>query len=672
MRVIPSIIYTAFLLLLVSACSEDSYPTSYTVGETDNAITLRAGLGDEGIDVQTRATETPQEHVKHTPLTPGATAILRINGGWTGHTPNVVSQTTLATIGAISDMHNSLSMSPQLYWDDYGTADPANTAGRTDGLTILAASAGNKFTSKDYILDPEWTEYSWTLPKDQDNGWENADLLTSNNIKLGAGGTLKFDEVKANNNTANDLLIFTHAMSKVTVNLTADEGFPLTNGDHCFETDPKVTLLGFTYSGKVNIKEKELSPTTSATANIQCHLTTGGAGQHVATFTALVFPGCYFNDDTEIIHLDADGNRYIVTAAKINEKIDEINSVKKFVQGKDYVFNIIVKKTKIIISATIKDWVQVDSEPVTPEINISADYGQIVSGNPFTKSYDFFRSLTMASGYDADADQSGVNPAATYTYDAMNSTGSWNKTLFWPNHDTHYFFRGVYPVGQTITTDAQNNEVIEVTNKPYTVGTVPSDLMIALPRSTGNCTHDQAVETYGICATKGTIYMNFEYAMSKVELRLKSEGTPGLDYVDLKQTGTKVEIVNGYNKGSIMLKDGLHAPFTDADKGTYELTTITPATGFQLNTLDAIVPQVLADNVLFKITVVNENGTSDIYTAQVNKIKGAKSGEALAPITEWQHGEHYIYTLDVRKTMIKVTATITDWVTLTADEPIWM
>ena len=670
MRVIPSIIYTAFLLLLVSACSEDSYPTSYTVGETDNAITLRAGLGDEGIDVQTRATETSEEHDKHTPLTPGATAILSINGGWTGHTPNVVSQTTLATIGAISDMHNSLSMSPQLYWDDYGTADPANTAGRTDGLTILAASAGSTFTSKDAIS--EWTAYSWTLPTDQSNGWENADLLTSNNIKLGAGGTLKFDEVKANNNTANDLLIFTHAMSKVTVNLTADEGFPLTNGDHCFETDPKVTLLGFTYSGKVNIKEKELSPTTSATANIQCHLTTGGAGQHVATFTALVFPGCYFNDDTEIIHLDADGNRYIVTAAKINEKIDEINSVKKFVQGKDYVFNIIVKKTKIIISATIKDWVQVDSDPVIPEINISADYGQIVSGNPFTKSYDFFRSLTMASGYDADAGQSGVNPAATYTYDKASSTGSWNKTLFWPNHDTHYFFRGVYPVGQTITTDAQNNEVIEVTNKPYTVGTVPSDLMIALPRSTGNCTHDQAVETNGICATKGTIYMNFEYAMSKVELRLKSEGTPGLDYVDLKQTGTKVEIVNGYNKGSIMLKDGLHAPFTDADKGTYELTTITPATGFQLNTLDAIVPQVLADDVLFKIKVVNENGTSDIYTAQVNKIKGAKSGEALAPITEWQHGEHYIYTLDVRKTMIKVTATITDWVTLTADEPIWM
>ena len=558
-------------------------------------------------------------------------------------------------------------MSPQLYWDDYGTANPANTAGRDGGLTILAASAGNKFTSKNNILDPEWTAFSWTLPTDQSNGWENADLLTSNNILY---RTLKFDEVKTN--TANDLLIFTHAMSKVTVNLTADEGFPFTNGDPCFETNPKVTLLGFTYSGMVNIKEKILTPTTSATADIQCHLTTGGAGQHVATFTALVFPGCSFNDDTEIIHLDADGNRYIVTAAKINEKIDEINSVKKFVQGKDYVFNIIVKKTKIIISATIKDWVQVDSEPVTPEINISADYGQIVSGNPFTKSYDFFRSLTMASGYDADAGQSGVNPAATYTYDEASSTGSWNKTLFWPNHDTHYFFRGVYPINQTITTDAQNNEVIEVTNQSYTAGTVPSDLMIALPRSTGNCTHNQAVETYGICATKGTIYMNFEYAMSKVELRLKSEGTPGLDYVDLKQTGTKVEIVNGYKKGSIMLKDGLHAPFNDADKGDYKLTTITPATGFQLNTLDAIVPQVLADDVLFKITVVNENGTSDIYTAQVNKIKGAKSGEALAPITEWQHGEHYIYTLDVRKTMIKVTATITDWVTLTADEPIWM
>ena len=89
---------------------------------------------------------------------------------------------------------------------------------------------------------------------------------------------------------------------------------------------------------------------------------------------------------------------------------------------------------------------------------------------------------------------------------------------------------------------------------------------------------------------------------------------------------------------------------------------------------DAIVPQSL-DGLTFKISVMTADGLAvdDVYTAIIKDIKVRKQGssEAYSFINEWKAGEKYIYNL-ITKTKIKVTATITNWVTLTADEPIWM
>ena len=679
-------------MALFSACSsEDDIKPIYTVGEADNVITLRVGVSTGESDVQTRATDS--DHTNHLSLTPDTEAALRIDGKWTGHSPeNNVSQLTTATIGSVitsfDNKHNSVSMSPVLYWDDYGTADPANTSGRNTGLTIYGVAVDGYKTEENFALPSEttnnlttisnWEALPWTLPANQTSGWANYDLLTSNNIKEGSDGTLKFDDVK--NNSASDLLVFTHAMSKITVNLKAGEGFPgytESSSNAKFEKIPSVKLLSLYNSGTYNVETK--SPNASKTAtDIQMHLSSGGAGNNTATFDALVFPGNSWTaesaNSTNILELEADGNIYKVTAKKLFEAMNEENH-SAITQGYNYVLNITVNKTKVNVEATIKDWDEVNSDPVAPEINISANYGQPVTGsNAFTKSFDLYRSTTIATGYDENGTSDGINPAATYTY--SGTSGSWDKTIYWPNHETHYFFRGVYPQGHTVITEG-GNDVISVTNATYNQETAPSDLMIALPRFSGRCeNHNKVIETNGICATKGTITMNFEYAMSKVELRLKSDGTEGLDYVDLTQSGTKVEIIDGYKQGKIKLEDGLHTTYTDSDKGDYGLSKqATPASGFQMSTLDAIVPQELSDNVLFKITVKNSDGTTDVYTAQVNKIKGKKASETTATateITEWKHGEHYIYTLDVKKSQIFVSATITDWTTVDASDDVWM
>ncbi len=678
MRVIPSMIYTAFLLLLVSACSEDSYPTSYTVGEADNAITLRAGLGDEGIGVQTRATETQEKHDKHTPLTPGATAILRINGWWTGHTPDqVVSQTTLATIGAISDMHNSLSMSPQLYWDDYGTADPANTAGRTDGLTILAASAGSTFTSKDAIS--EWTAFSWTLPTDQSNGWENADLLTSNNI---LDRTLKFDEVKTN--TANDLLIFTHAMSKVTVNLTADEGF---NGVF---TNVSVKVLNAYCSGTVRIKDGTTTATTTDTKQTVTlkkePIPTSG---YTATCTGVIMPGNKYGNDDRILEITADGNIYYVTAEKINIANSATDDV--FERGKNYIFQVTVNKTKIVVTATVKDWVDVEAETVSPKIDVTAGVGSGDGSSATLEAFSFYRfadesladNAARNTGVYSDAlienecykEESTVTPSGT----GNKKDCTFGTALYWRDHHTHYHFRGVYPRTATSGTEQPlvkkegDVQCIKVWNCPYnsTPTSFPSNLLIGAPEIEANTNCGSPYHTnvdmseHGVCAREAPVNMNFRYMMSQVVVNLQTTAESNAVHLG---ANTKVEIVGGYQTGYV----GLHTRSIEKkeNQGAYIMNN-----SADVQRHDAIVPQSL-DGLTFKISVMTADGLAvdDVYTATIKDIKVHKQGssEAYSFINEWKAGEKYIYNLLITKTKIEVTATITDWVMLTADEPIWM
>ena len=683
MRVIPSMIYTAFLLLLVSACSEDSYPTSYTVGEADNAITLRAGLGDAGIDVQTRATETPEEHVKHTPLTPGATAILRINGWWTGHTPEqMVSQTTLATIGAISDKHNSLSMSPQLYWDDYGTADPANTAGRTDGLTILAASAGSTFTSKDDILDPGWIAFSWTLRTDQYNGWENADLITSNNITASIlDRTLKFDEVKTNN--ANDLLIFTHAMSKVTVNLTAGEGF---NG---LFTNVSVKVLNAYCSGTVRIKEGTTSVTKDTKQTVTLKKESIPTSGYTATCTGVIMPGNKYDNDDRILEITADGNIYYVTAEKINIANTATDDV--FERGKNYIFQVTVNKTKIVVTATVKDWVDVEAETVSPKIDVTAGVGSGDGSSATLEAFSFYRfadesladNVARNTGIYSDAlidnecykEETTVTPSGT----GNKKDCTFGTALYWRDHHTHYHFRGVYPRTATSGTDQPlvkkegDVQCIKVWNCPYnnTPTSFPSNLLIGAPEIEANTNCGSPYHTnvdmseHGVCAREAPVNMNFRYMMSQVVVNLQTTAESNAVHLG---ANTKVEIVGGYQTGYV----GLHTRSIEKkeNQGAYIMNN-----SADVQRHDAIVPQSL-DGLTFKISVMTADGSAvdDVYTATIKDIKVHKQGssEAYSFINEWKAGEKYIYNLLITKTKIEVTATITDWVMLTADEPIWM
>lgn len=688
------------LALLTSCHSDDIASPTYTVGEADNAITLRAGISEGGNGVITRAGEDA-----HVPFTAQTQLRLRVDGTWTGHDPETVSHTTTAKTvasatdkidGETNDKHAvEFTATETLYWDDYGTADPANAStGRTDGLTIYGVAVEGKATLPTTPTnltsnDLNWTSLAWNVGTlsdskvSQASGWDAYDLIYSNNIK-GDGKKYTFTNATASPKV-NNLLEFTHAMTKVTVNLTAGQGFPgYTDApDNAkFVNAPVVTLLSFNYTGTVNVETK--TPSASTTTNIVAYRDNGTewttGGQHTSGFTALVFPGNQFSDETNIIKIEVDGNTYYVNATEINKVNTETNNT--FEQAKNYVFNITINKTPIVTSATILDWSTVEAAMETPKINVDETYGH--DGTAFAHDFDFFRSTTKASNYSNDAYVAyTAGTPATYTF---------HNQLYWPDHSTHYFFRGVFPRVQTASEDGWipnakvSTSAISVQNAPYVPSTYPSDLALGWPKtvdSEGKETGDDEIckvhtssKTQGICATEGTIRMNFNYVMSQVEVRLKSTAT-GDGHIAMTKDNTIIEIIDGYNNAQIRLSDGLHENYTNDNKGYYTLTNLTTAeSGYLVTSKDAIVPQVIGNDVLFRITYTNDNGTpddtsddhNDIYQCKVNLIKETATTTA---INEWKPGRHYIYVLDINKTAISTTATITDWVKIEASDNVW-
>lgn len=700
MKIKTNIITLLAALGILASCNDDIITPTITVGEADNAIILRAGMAEGGSGVQTRADGDVIYHKFE-----DATKLrLRVNGTWLGHTPVEISKITTATTAAtptidtdqdtnhINDTHTvTFTLAEQLYWDDYGSADPANmptsisggkvsdgTDGRSKGLTIHGVAVNGQAALPNTLPETlSWTDLTWEVPTDQTTGWLAYDLLTSNNVVYNSTPEKNNAYTFAQRNDGK-LLIFTHAMSKVTINLTAGKGFPgyeLASPEPKFQTAPKVTLLGFYYTGKVNIESKLSAATTSSTHDINAYRDNGATwiSAKQSNLTALVFPNNTFTDATNILKIEVDGNIYYVNATKINEAMPAVDN-KTFIQGKNYVFNITIDKTEIHVTATIKDWIDVTAETETPKIiNLTADVGTATVDNNTKQrmnSFDFY--LSDAAGSDAST---SYEEKATANKPEEGADGStiWTfadgKKLYWPNHQIHYFMRGVSPASAEVT-----DGKIVVSAGDYDAGTSPSNLLVGAPViptgiMCGNGDHTQVdMSTGGICAREGKVNLTFDYMMSQVEVRLTTAAS-GDSQVNL--TNAKVEIIGGYTTGEVNIHN--KTVTTSGSAADFEVKHVgTEDTNYRHS---IVVPQSLTDALKFKITIYKSGSTTDvddIYYATIKNIKVTEPGDTAPKLIEkWDSGKHYVYTLYLEKTELKVTATITDWVTVTASDDVW-
>lgn len=715
-------------LLALMSCSDGNDIHTYTVGAEDNAIALSIGVDNSPLTptpnlAKTRATEVDN----YIPLAQGTKMRLRVEGKW--NDSELIKFTDCSADAATgNNTYNTISSySPMLYWDDFGTADPNNTTGKTDGLAIYGVAIDGK---KDKAPDvnnstgesttDQWGDHSsedsnllsWTTEDNSTSTVLERDLIVSNNLSNSTAndlGNLTFEEHKAiNKNLENkdekqSRLIFKHVLSKFTFNLKAADGFE----NYKFKSNPTVTLTRKKVSemtseddrayclveGNINIKKGEAKANESTKKVIKAKYISEQKdnGFQVVTEAAIVYPGTQISSSENdiIAQINADGNIYYITSEAIRTVIGGTDFKAK--AGYNYVFNITVKKTKINVTASVEPWNEVEAE-YEPKINVT---GNIGDGNTSASSLNDF-SLYLKD--DDDKGQYGLSGSETFIKanseitvgsNENNPTYTFSPEVYWPDHQTHYHFRAVYPKTKS-TSDGSDPEVvtksgtqaIKVNNCKYEESKYPCNLLIGAPEITEGTmcankdhispTTEVDMSKHGICAREGSINLNFRYMMSQVVVNLSTSADGASNKVNIG-ANTIVEIENAQTEGWIDLHNRNIVQY-EGSTSTYNMNNENDNSRH-----DAIIPQNI-EYLVFKISVYDENSNvTDIYRANIKDIpvyvadsSGNKTGEA-KHITSWDSGHKYIYNLKVTKTKVSITATITDWETRSTDETdIWL
>lgn len=668
----------ASFVLGLCSCTNEELGDSFD-RTADGAIDFTVGVESApNRRAMTRGESTPSYYA----MKAGTQVRLKVDGTWEGKTPAAISQKTTCKTEASTTEVNALSFtdSEMLFWDDYGAGDPGNAANTASGVNVLGVAVDGMNKAPEIATDAEWGRLLWSVITDGKNVL-NGDIIVSNNLTNYTFANRNNDEAKK--------MVFVHPLSKITFNLKAGAGF--TKGTigattNKFEKDPTLWLSNSPTLAGVETPSNNYALTTG-TVSIQDGIaeSDGKKAKLVAGTTstddtditvvkqAIVYPGTQLGakDDAVIAVLNADDNIYFIKAKEIHDAITGKGGHTDFktLAGYNYIINITVNKTGLELTATVTNWVDVNSQEVHPVINVSTNVGTGGSNPSGFNNFAFYRSENIENGY-----ENAANPIVN-----DNGTTDWTNTttLYWTSHYQHYHFRGIYPEGTKVTPDDKGRQCVAVTNGDYDATTFPSNFVMGMPEIAagtmcGNPDHTQVdMSIYGICAREAAINLNFRYMMSQVEVVLSTSAEGAHDHVDL--SNVEVQLVNVYNSGNILLKD--RSAVVTGDASYYILKNVNTT---DHKYLGVIVPQELtyttagaATNVRLKIIVTNSDKTKDIYYADVNPILKKGTTELIAPYGKWESGTHYIYNLKVTKTEIKATASLTDWSVVEATDDVW-
>ena len=668
----------ASFVLGLCSCTNEELGDSFD-RMADGAIDFTVGVESApNRRAMTRGESTPSYYA----MKAGTQVRLKVDGTWEGKTPAAISQKTTCKTEASTTEVNALSFtdSEMLFWDDYGAGDPGNATNTAKGVNVLGVAVDGMAEAPTIATDAEWGSLSWPVITDGKSVL-NGDIIVSNNLTNYTFANRNNDEAKK--------MVFVHPLSKITFNLKAGAGF--TKGTigattNKFEKDPTLWLSNSTTLAGVETPSNDYALTTG-TVSIQdgtaesdgkkAKLVAGTTSIEDANITvikqAIVYPGTQLGakDEDVIAVLNADDNIYFIKAKEIHDAITGKGGHTDFktLAGYNYIINITVNKTGLELTATVTNWVDVNSQEVHPVINVSTNVGTGGSNPSGFNNFAFYRSENIENGY-----ENAANPIVN-----DNGTTDWTNTttLYWTSHYQHYHFRGIYPEGTKVTPDDKGRQCVVVTNGDYDATTFPSNFVMGMPEIAagtmcGNPDHTQVdMSIYGICAREAAINLNFRYMMSQVEVVLSTSAEGAHDHVDL--SNVEVQLVNVYNSGNILLKD--RSAVVTGDASYYILKNVNTT---DHKYLGVIVPQELtyttagaATNVRLKIIVTNSDKTKDIYYADVNPILKKGTTELIAPNGKWESGTHYVYNLKVTKTEIKATASLTDWSVVEATDDVW-
>ena len=546
-----------------------------------------------------------------------------------GETPTVVEGsefTKQVTFTAGTETAGSylLTASTGLFWDDFSNSSSTDKDIRTDGHGVrsyyaycLNGGTATNLSESDGTL-------TWTVKEDQSEGdnLKQSDLLWS-------GTQLKATYKHESGGRGKITLPFTHAMSKVTIVVKAEDGF--STGAL---SSTKVTLKNMYKSATVNLPGQSLTAQAGTGDVIMCPTTSESGLQR--TYEAIIVPGMKFTKDHVLAEIsNADGNDYkvYVTDAMLENnawgaQYDNVNGTKS---GVNYSLTVIIKKQKIEVVAKLADWTDVTSTGAQGEIQFTGDITDASVTNPITTDGSSFDLYYMKEG------GSSFSESTNWSY--SSSTSSWTNTtpIYWPNGMDAFYFRALAKYVSDTQIESSATTTVNQGNDDILWATTPAHTWNGSTIAEGDPVHPRT----------GAVPLSFRHALSKVTVKLKTSDDDDNKKVNL--TGATVTITPIATTGTLKLDDGKIELPTGEANGQFTGTVNDDKSISSLT-----IPQSISNNV--KLQVKLSDGTT--YSLQLNTCKNSSD----VPIIQWGRGNHYTYEVTLNKEKISFVAFLKEWV----------
>lgn len=678
------------LVLLLAGCAKEADLSNTQTSEEKTPLLINATLSTGR--AQTRASgnefstgDQLKVYLRHT------------TGGTLGNYNYLTPSSTDYANKLVTFTKEASGFTSTAYWDDFSDPNSADTNIRTTGHGLhsyysYCYNGGTPSTA----LTEGTSVLGWTVQTDQSSEafYRKSDILWSPEQE-----TVQYFHSTAHSgagiNHGTIELPFTHAMSQITVTVTAADGFdgftttPLTNTVLTLNNMHTVSTLTARTSNWVDVPgdaNANVKPITMYGAPYTSGLT--------RNYTAIVAPETKLKVDEKLLDVvNADGNNYTldITSAMLDNdtgwgkdhaapKQGEEDG-KKYVitqPGYNYHLDLTINKSAVQGHATLTGWTDVnasgtgeivltdndtnlvmDDEAVSgiTDIDVVAvDKNEFKSGSRFslfrtsgTRTNDGYEFATISTFYDNEGEAN----------DQWNN----NPAIYWPNVTTSYYYRALAKFNSPDSegTYAGKNNIESVgTIDPLAKATTVSQGTIAggndilwgtTPQHKGysNTTYERGV---AIPPRKGGVPIAFEHAMSKIAFTIETTNVV-LTQVDLKNAAFNIS--NIYTNGNITIDNGNIATTGDLAASTLTANADNEETTSKaLFTEQIVVPQTFRDDAKVNITLAN-NATYSI------PLKDCVVSGGTTPITAWERGKNYTYTIHVEKERVQAHVLVKDW-----------
>lgn len=649
----------------------------------------------EGVRTSVAADQAPQLVT----FTKGSTAMTAYDGS--DITP-IGTGVALGLNSTNTKQTADLTASPLLYWDDFSNSASDATDLRTDGhyLQSFYGYCYNGGTPTTALTEATGA-LGWTVSADQHEGFKTSDLLWS-----AEQTPVAYAHATYNGGTAHGQLIlpYTHAMSKVTVEVVCEDGFDANVANFANTsvvlkgmqtvaslTAPTGSITAVPGTDDANVKNITTQPIPHATTpNVRY------------SFAALIAPTLFADGKAFAEINNVDGNNYtlalsdaILNTEAANDWASRLTSYTAATGGTtqpgvNYLITVTIKKQDISVNAEIRDWDEVSATGIGV-IQFAGDVTDktgAIATELLANGFDLYKAIEVATPAYGKA-------ATTYSYvdtDADDAPDTWKRTneIYWPNATDRFFFRALS--GATADDpDSPTNESLTMENGHDVLwGTTKAHSGTALDGSSYDYAKGAALNP-----RTGDVPLTFSHPMAKVTFKLLDEnldatlpdGVSATDYANplnprINLAGATIQIVDLATGGTLNLHDGSITPaeHTSGNKlfsedltsdpkriGYYAAsengTETTYATDLTLRDY-SVIPQTIGDGAMLIVTLADDT----TYKTQLNTctVTATASGTAImhpvdAVINQWNRGVSYTYTILFSKEKITFRALIENW-----------